>query len=117
MYCAAGTDSSIGYALADGQSNKPTLCPKGTFRFYTGATQLADCGACPAGYVCSEMTTEPAICSQGYYCPQGSESMQACPTGTFGSGYGLTKLADCSPCFGGRYCMAPARAYVSGLCD
>lgn len=43
--------------------------------------------------------------------------MQACPTGTFGSGYGLTALADCSPCFGGRYCLAQAQAYVSGLCD
>jgi hypothetical protein len=43
--------------------------------------------------------------------------MQACPTGTFGSGYGLTSIDDCSPCFGGRYCSAVAKAYVSGLCD
>jgi hypothetical protein len=43
--------------------------------------------------------------------------MQACPTGTFGSGYGLSALGDCSDCFGGRYCMSTARSYVSGLCD
>lgn len=75
MYCHAGTLSSVGYALADGQTNYPILCPKGTFRYYTGATSLADCGDCPSGYVCSELTTDPLICSSGYYCPQSSESM------------------------------------------
>ena len=117
MYCAAGTTSSVGYALADGQIGFPVLCPKGTFRQYTGGMTVNDCGACPAGYVCSEFTVTPLICAQGYYCPQASESMQACPTGTFGSGTGLTQKSDCSACFGGRFCMSIARTYVSGLCD
>jgi len=117
MYCLAGTTSKVGYALADGESGKATLCPKATFRSYVGGTKVEDCGACPASYVCSEFTVTPQICAQGYYCPQASESMQACPTGTFGSGTGLTAIGDCSPCFGGRYCMSIAKSYVSGLCD
>jgi len=96
MYCLAGTTTDVGYALADGESNKATLCPKATFRSYVGGTELADCGACPAGYVCSEFTVTPGLCAQGYYCPQASQSMQACPTGKFGSGTGLTDEPDCT---------------------
>lgn len=69
MYCHAGTHSaSPGYALADNVANVAILCPKGTFRQYTGGTRVEDCGACPAGWVCSEFTVTPQICSQGYYC-------------------------------------------------
>jgi hypothetical protein len=70
MYCLAGTKSKLGVPLASvGTSNAAIICPAGTFRSQTMARSAADCGACPAGYSCSEMCSEPTICSPGYYCP------------------------------------------------
>ena len=88
-------------------------CPNGTFMNHTGA---AECYTCPKGYYCTART-HPIPCPQGYYCPEGTAAdWLLCPRGTFGANEGLSRRDQCTPCHGGRYCEAPGKANVTGLC-
>ncbi|XP_023933458.1 uncharacterized protein LOC106181652, partial [Lingula anatina] len=64
-----------------------------------------DCASnCPAGThwnngSCSE-------CPQGYYCPGGSTSMQACPAGTYNFQTSQIARANCTDCPAGSYSFA-----------
>ena len=76
-----------------------------------------DCGKCPSGYFCPQQTKQPHICPRGYYCPEETEIPIPCPIGTFGAGEGLPTEADCTSCYGGRYCSQYGLESPDGLCD
>lgn len=70
--------------------NGCTDCDPGT---YSTVDIIGACPICPAGYVCLggtilanpivESTDKGYECQPGYYCPEGSSSMTACPAGTY----------------------------------
>lgn len=48
------------------------------------------------------------ICERGYYCPEGSIIMTACPIGTYNGLTGRTTVSDCIDCPEGMYCYSSA---------
>lgn len=104
---AAGT-----YAVAGTSTN----CPAGKYSARVGATQASDCLPCPAGYFCTEPTTDYTanVCTAGYFCPEGSTAgnTNACPAGTYSTTTGLKSASECTVCPVGYYCIADA---VTGI--
>ena len=47
--------------------------------------------------------TEPLICSEGKYCPAGSDQEYDCPVGTFSDLRGLTDISECQVGAYGKY--------------
>ncbi|MBQ6854381.1 MAG: hypothetical protein IJO11_02935, partial [Alphaproteobacteria bacterium] len=89
-YCEVGTD-------------KPTVCPAGTYRTSTGGYLETHCSTCPQGYYCP--TTEAAVvCPIGHYCPAGSTEPTICPKGTYRTGTGGYLETHCTACPAGKYC-------------
>ena len=105
-YCPLGSWSTVQLA-----------CPAGTYNSTTAATLLSDCSACLIGYYCPTATGTPILCPQGYYCPVSSTQPTKCAPGTYGSLFGLTKQADCTPSPAGTYCSLPGLSAPEGLCD
>ena len=61
---------------------------------------LARCGLCGPGEYFADCN-ECMSCKSGYYCGGGCDVPQACPIGTYNSGYGSSSSADCVACPGG----------------
>ncbi|RUS80256.1 hypothetical protein EGW08_011985, partial [Elysia chlorotica] len=133
-----------GYFCPEGTSRTDQYpCPIGTFSNSSGLNASSDCtpcsagqfcgsagltaptGPCSQGYFCkwyAEMftpnqTADAEICPQGSYCPEGSASPTACPSGTYGSTTGLTNVTECTACWPGFYCQTPGLTAVEGLCN
>jgi len=105
------------YCPAGSTSGTANLCPAGTYRTLTGGTAVTDCAQCPTGHYCPPQNVEPYQCPLGYYCPNGIEDPLPCPIGTFGASLGLRSLAECTPCWSGRYCSQTGLSMPDGLCD
>jgi hypothetical protein len=124
-YCDAANDENVG------GTGREVQCPIGTYMPYYGATELADCVECQAGYYCpDEGTITPTACENtwGYYCPEstGAEAdRESCNHGFFcpakahmeyrcALGYYTdstwtatsSNWASCDTCPGGSYCIA-----------
>ena len=71
------------------------------------ATQsMPECdGLCPPGKMCSAATSEPAICSTGGYCLEGSVSATPCESGTYNGNLGGQDESACRACGEGAYCI------------
>lgn len=105
----------VGYFCNEGVI-EPQPCPPGTFRNSTGAEDVAQCDACPAGFYCPlngsdisfpcengtycpKGTVVPRLCEAGFYCP-GARTMIPCPSGF----YCPNATANRIPCPTGHYC-------------
>lgn len=113
-------------SLADCQD-----CPMGMYCSDRGA--IEPIGPCKAGHICylNALIIDPVynddprdnktiitygdLCAAGYYCPEGTTSMQACPLGTYYPSTGATAESDCLPCDPGYYCNDTALSSVSGM--
>lgn len=129
-----------GYYCA-GDCADPVACPAGTSRSDFGGVDINDCSACasgsyasetgsascspcPAGFECSDQTSEPVQCSAGsyssgnavscevcpvgYYCSNTGSSPEVCPEGT----YSLDNWAYCVSCPPGHKCFNTAQVCV-----
>ena len=96
--CNAGT-----FCLEGATEEQP--CPEGTVNAFFGGSQEAECGACPAGSVCTDTATATP-CPIGHYCPllEGRAGPIPCPPFTFNSNEGGSSLESCSVCVGGFFC-------------
>ncbi|EDO39339.1 predicted protein, partial [Nematostella vectensis] len=81
------------------QSNKPQVCPSGTFANETGSVV---CKACPAGYACLDPSTTPAPCGIGEYSINGQSTCTKCPDGSYSAG-GSSRCVECPA---GQSCMS-----------
>ena len=48
------------------------------------------------------------MCDPGYYCPQGSSSMLACPNNTYNDKTGASSESFCLPCPENKVCSGTA---------
>lgn len=55
-------------------------------------------------------------CHLGYYCPAGTQSMVACPVGTYNRLKGRKSLLDCQNVEGGYYVDVEGASNWTGLC-
>ncbi|XP_046718698.1 zonadhesin isoform X3 [Silurus meridionalis] len=119
----------------------PTPCPVGTYLSESGGKGAEDCVPCPEGMyqdqkgqrVCkpclpgfhcpssthkSNVSSNPLICPEGYYCPNGSQLGRPvpCPRGTYSNTQGLTSADECIVCPVGYFCGAHALVQPSGPC-
>ena len=127
-YCFSGasvpnpTDGLTGYPCPCGQYceagvTEPANCPPGTYLNSTGASMLADCipctagfycassglsfpsGPCQAGYYCPEGSVVPSdeqyICTPGHYCPEGSEQEMLCEGGSYSDTFAAAACTIC----------------------
>ena len=111
---AFGDVCDLGHYCPEGAS-QPLPCLPGSFSSLPLAT---NCSLCPAGFYCTNTTSEPVLCPQGYYCPPSTGfDWLACPPGTFSNSEGLSTVNDCTLCTGGSYCSGIALRSVTGQCD
>jgi len=120
-YCALNSfeetacpDGKIGWGnpYNNNIANGCTECDPGT---YSTVDIIGDCPICPAGYVClgdtrsstptDEATDKGYECQPGHYCPEGSSSLTACPSGTYNPSTLKSATGDCIQC--------PAQTYAS----
>ena len=98
-WCGASTSSAT-----------KTACLAGTYNPNTGGTTSAACSFnCPPGKYCSAGSAAPTgLCTDGYYCPQGTGivTTNPCPLGTYSPGAGLKAQSECLKCPAGYYCAA-----------
>ena len=106
-------------------------CPPGRYCQNRGATEVT--GMCKAGHICYGLAlyddpvynndtsgNKTAIlwgdtCHPGYYCPQGTSVMVACPRGTYNPDRsGTSEAASCKQCDPGKYCNGTALTEVTG---
>ena len=61
-------------------------CPGGT---YASVEQMSACLTCPPGSYCNDVdgTKFPEDCTQGNYCPSGTETPKVCPDGTYSESF------------------------------
>ncbi|CAN0474704.1 unnamed protein product, partial [Ectocarpus sp. 8 AP-2014] len=113
--------------LSHRSSNKPggpcvagQYCPEGSpfWRACPGGSYCNDAsgvitGDCYAGYYCTPSPENEVdedgnvvggVCPAGYFCPVGSETPQACPSGTYSGSTGNTNSTACLPCTPGFIC-------------
>lgn len=109
-----------------------TACPAGYYCQDRGLFQPT--GKCKAGHICygGATASDPVYnndpsgnktiitwgdsCHAGYYCPEGTALMVACPRGTYNPDRrGQTEEA-CVKCDPGKYCNGTALTEPSGLC-
>jgi hypothetical protein len=95
-------------------------CPAGSFANISGASSLADCHVCPAGYFCLQETASfaPNLCPRGYFCPQGTRyALQyPCPGGTYNDQDGSQSQEACKPCAPGYYCPMASTSFNLQIC-
>jgi hypothetical protein len=89
-------------------------CPAGKFSSSTGATSVATCAACSAGYTTPVGSTSsaacvPIICNAGYTGPTGGP----CAECTAGKYKETTGSAECDLCFRGKYSTATGATSVA----
>ncbi|KAJ8280617.1 hypothetical protein GJAV_G00056950 [Gymnothorax javanicus] len=102
--CPAGTGHPLSFP-----------CQAGFFR--NNGHQGALCVSCPAGYFCSSPATHtPSVCTEGFYCVEGSRAPEPCEEGTYSSRRALHNVSQCSPCGGGQYCSGVGRTAPTGDC-
>ena len=79
----------------EGACTSAVACPAGSFNPGYSASNLADCFACPAGYI-SPMSgsTNCTACPPGYACPESSNLPVLCGNGTYSVGIS-TYCTDC----------------------
>lgn len=65
-----------GTYCSDGVVN---LCPKGRYGVSEGSSVPTCTGWCPAGHYCPAGTSEPFLCSEGYYATGAAWNCSACP--------------------------------------
>jgi hypothetical protein len=99
-------------------SYQQSNCPAGTYLPYEGASSLAECQQCPAGYYCDGGAISIQPCTAGYYCeggditpskscetgtycPQGSAAPVLCAAGTYQD---ETRQSTCKACTAGNFC-------------
>lgn len=74
----------IGQYCDEEKMEKPKLCPDGTFRNTTGASNKTDdCWICPEGFYCPAGTAYPLPCEAGNKCPGEGSIQYECPEGYF----------------------------------
>ena len=56
-------------------------------------------------------------CPEGNYCPSGTPTPIACPTGSWSNSTGLEREEDCFTCPGGYYCANTGLTEPTGPCD
>ena len=69
-------------------------------------------GNCTAQHYCSLRAINPNpigqaygdYCTAGHYCPEGTDTPVACPSGTYLPDTGKAAQTDCLACPGGNYC-------------
>ena len=61
----------------------------------------------------------PKDCSEGFYCPNGTETRRQypCPIGTYSNTTNLENEIDCRSCPPGHYCEATNITEPTDLCD
>lgn len=106
--CAAGTGGNPGSSSASGSD----LCPIDKFCVAGTATTCPDATYSTVGGITS--TDECVICSPGYYCPNHSVGITACPAGSFcpGNHKDTTSITTCPT---GSYC--PLGSKINLLCQ
>lgn len=94
----------------------PIICGEGLTTNSTRKGSVKDCVPCPEGFYCLKHTTVSFVCPKGYYCPKGKSPIQ-CPSFTYNSQRGRTKLSDCLDCPAGFFCNSTGIAnYKSYPC-
>ena len=106
-------------------------CPAGYYCQDRGLTEPT--GPCKAGHICylNALDDDPVYnndtsggktiilygdsCHPGYYCEEGTATMQACPMGTYRKNYGGTSIDSCTDCDPGKYCNTTAQTDVTGM--
>ncbi|GAB9469615.1 hypothetical protein Gpo141_00006888 [Globisporangium polare] len=82
-------------------------CPSGTSNPLSGQKSLDACRTCPAGSYCEQGSANPEPCPRGYFCLEGTNSVDQypCPAGTYsGPQTGLIVASQCLQCEVGSYC-------------
>ena len=120
-YCIEGTAYATQYPCPIGHYNDLTErkdisdCNPCEAGLYCGATGLdAPSGLCDGGWYCSSESPSPqpsdpmfgAMCTPGFYCPEGSSVPLACLAGHFCNASGLS--ATSGLCSAGYYCNGSA---------
>ncbi|XP_037124116.1 zonadhesin [Syngnathus acus] len=117
--CPAGTFSDhMGLSTEQGCE----LCPPGAYCASSGLE--APSGFCSPGYLCIHRSVSPqpedgptgGRCPAGFYCPEGTSIMLACPVGTFSTIEGATSVEECQLCLAGHYCARAGLSSPSGPC-
>lgn len=111
--------TTVSGTLTKGGTNTcvATSCEAGT---YLGNGK---CVKCPAGMTCTGGTTEPKPCEEGYYCPEGGDTPQACPASHPLSTATAASESDCyTTCEeykieGGTATPVEAKAFYPGKCE
>ncbi|ETO67181.1 hypothetical protein F444_15794 [Phytophthora nicotianae P1976] len=113
-YCEMGTTPltrqicPAGFFCPEGTKRaSQNPCPAGTFNPNQGQKSSDVCQICPAGSYCPTGSSQPQPCPQGYYCLEGTRTVNQypCPAGTFsGPQTGLTIGSQCNECPLGSYC-------------
>ncbi|KAK5868621.1 hypothetical protein PBY51_009620 [Eleginops maclovinus] len=105
-YCPRGTGYPLTYPCQAGQYRNNTLGHSG-----------AACVLCPSRHYCDRPGTQiPAVCPQGFHCPEGTYAPEPCPEGTYSSRPALSNGSECSSCGGGQYCSSVGLSEPSGNC-
>ncbi|XP_033971267.1 zonadhesin-like [Trematomus bernacchii] len=105
-YCPRGTGYPLTYPCQAGQYRNNTLGHSGEA-----------CVLCPSRHYCDRPGTHmPAVCPQGFYCPEGTSAAEPCPEGTYSSRSALSNGSECSSCAGGQYCTSVGLSEPSGSC-
>ncbi|KAI4815467.1 hypothetical protein KUCAC02_005611 [Chaenocephalus aceratus] len=105
-YCPRGTGYPLTYPCQAGQYRNNTLGHSGEA-----------CVLCPSRNYCDRPGTHmPAVCPQGFYCPEGTSAAEPCPEGTYSSRSALSNGSECSSCAGGQYCTSVGLSEPSGSC-
>ncbi|XP_058655214.1 SCO-spondin isoform X4 [Onychostoma macrolepis] len=93
-------------------------CQSGFFRNDSYGHGGEACVECPPSYYCPTLATHtPTVCPQGFYCTEGSSAPEPCEEGTFGSWPALSKVSQCAPCSGGKYCTGLGKSEATGDCE
>ena len=138
----SGVQCPAGYFCLEG-SLIASPCPRSAYSNATGLGSETECiscdpglycsaynltepsGECFAGYYCILSSTQPNpigksygdVCPSGHYCPKGTHTPFACPSGTFLERTRGESVNDCTSCTPGSYCEGDGLSAVSGNCS
>ena len=119
--CPSGTYDSVGKLKSSAEC---TLCPAGKFCPDRGMTSVPASNNCYAGFYCDRGSPQPDpiskvygdICPAGSYCPEGASSPQPCDAGYYNPNPGAKASSDCAQCTPGFYCLGDNSASPTGPC-
>ena len=119
--CPSGTYDSVGKLKSSAEC---TLCPAGKFCPDRGMTSVPASNNCYAGFYCDRGSPQPdpiskvygEICPAGSYCPEGASSPQPCDAGYYNPNPGAKASSDCAQCTPGFYCLGDNSASPTGPC-